>query len=176
VIIIILLGIVWLVFVLRLLLKALLVAALLAYLLDTLLRPLVQHTKITSTWGARLVYVIFILVLASIPAALGTMVVGQFQRIRAEFMVAVTALELWLTQPIDLFGFLIYPKPLLDYLEQAGGRVLPSLTGESFNILAEVTNNLLWGLAVLISLYYLLKDGPKIKLWVNRVCTGRIPG
>jgi predicted PurR-regulated permease PerM len=110
--------------------------------------------------------VTFLLLLASIPAALGTMVVRQFQRIKAEFMVAMTALELWLTQPIDLFGYHIYPKLLLDNLEQAGGRVLPSLTEESFNILAEVTNNLLWGIVVLISLYYLLKDGPKIKLWV----------
>lgn len=148
------------------LLNALLIAALLAYLLDPLVRLLMRRTRLTRPRGAGLVFVFFILLLASLPAALGTVVVGQFQRIMTELVEAVTALERWIAQPIELLGYRIYPQLLLDNLEQAAGSVLSTLPEGSFNILSGVTTNLLLGLVVLVSVYYFLKDGPKIKSWL----------
>jgi predicted PurR-regulated permease PerM len=166
VITIILLGIVLLVIVLNPLLYALLIAALLAYLLNPLVKLLMRRTRLTRPGGAGLVFVIFILLLASIPAALGTVAVGQFQRIKTDLMGARTLLESWIAQPIVILGFRLYPPLMLDNLEQIAGSVLSTLPEGSFNLLSAVTTNLLWGLVVLISLYYFLKDGPKIKLWL----------
>ena len=176
VIAIILLGTIWLAIALNPLLNALLIAALLAYLLDPLVRLLMRRTRLTRPWGAGLVFVFFLLLLASIPAALGTVAVGQFQRIKTEFVEALRALELWIAQPIDLLGFRIYPQLLLDNLEQAVGSILSALPEGSFNIISGVTTNLLWGLVAFISLYYFLKDGPNVKLWLLRFAPSEYQG
>jgi predicted PurR-regulated permease PerM len=42
------------------------------------------------------------------------------------------------------------------------GDLLSTLPGGSFNILSSVTTNLLWGSVIVVTLYYLLKDGHKI--------------
>ena len=164
--IIILLGTVWLAIVLNPLLNALIIAALLAYLLNPLVNLLMRRTRVNRTWGAGLVFVIFVLLLASLPAALGTVAVGQFQRIWTELVEAWAALEHWIAQPIELLGFRIYPQLILDNLEQASGSLISTLPEGSFNILSGVTANLLWGIAVFVSLFYFLKDGPKIKYWL----------
>jgi len=166
VIIIILVGTIWLAIVLNPLLNALLIGALLAYLLDPIVRMLIRLTRITRPWGARLVFVLFILVLASLPFALGSVAIGQFQLIKTEFVAAMKALELWLAQPIDLLGFRLYPQRLLVNLEQAVGNVLSSITEGSFNIISSMTTDVLWGLVALVSAYYFLQDGPKIKMWL----------
>ena len=158
----ILLGTVGLVIFLNPLLNALLISALLAYLLDPLVRLLTKRTRITRPWGARLVFVIFILLLVSIPAALGTVAVQQFERIKAELVQAGEVLQLWIAQPIELLGFRLYPQLLLDNLEQSAGSFLSALPGGSFNLLSGVTTNLLWGFVIFLSLFYFLKDGPKI--------------
>ena len=167
VIAIILLGTVWLVIVLNPLLNALLIAALLAYLLDPLVRLLMRRTRITRPWGARLIFVVLFLLLTSIPATLGNLVVWQLQRIKTELVEAVAAYERWIALPIEILGFRLLPQLLLDKLEQAAGSVLSTLPEGSFNILSDVTTNLLWGLVVLVSTYYFLKDGPKIISWLT---------
>jgi len=166
VIAIILIVTVWLGIVFNPLLNPLLTAALFAYLLNPLVRLLTRRTRITRPWGARLIFVVFFLLLTSVPAALGTLAVGQYHRIATELVEAVAAYERWITQPIKILGFHIYPQLLLDNLELAAGNVLSSLPKGSFNFLSGVTTNLLWGLIILVSIYYFLKDGPKVNLWL----------
>jgi predicted PurR-regulated permease PerM len=158
---------VWLVIFLNPLLNALLISALLAYLLDPLVRMLMRRSRLTRPWGARLVFVIFIFLLVSIPAALGTLAVRQYERIRAELVEAGGVLQLWIAQPVELLGFRLYPQLLLDNLEQAAGSILSALPEGSFSFLSGVTSNLLWGLVIFLSLFYFLKDGPKIISWMT---------
>ena len=44
---------------------------------------------------------------------------------------------------------------------------MSSLPGGSLDILSVVTTNLMWALLVLVSLYYFIKDGPKLKPWIT---------
>ena len=155
---------VWVVIVFNIIVNALLTAALIAYLLDPLVCLLVRSSGITRTWGARLILFIFFLLLASIPAALGAMSAGQSQRILNELAEAVVVYKHWISQPFEIFGFLIYPQLLLDNLEQAAGSVLSVLPERSLNILSGMRSNLVWGFVMLVSLYYFLIDGPKIKM------------
>ena len=159
-------GIVWLVAAASPVLEALIIAALLAYLLDPAVRLLIRWARLNRSLAVGVVYLIFLLILAGIPAGLGAVTVSQFHWLEQEFLEAVAELKNWLVQPIALLGFHLYPRVLLDNLEQAAGTVVATLSGGSLNILSEITTNLLWGMVILVSLYYLLKDGPKIKPWL----------
>ncbi|MFC2025617.1 AI-2E family transporter [Chloroflexota bacterium] len=169
VLIVILIGAVWLIATLTPLMNALLIAAFFAYLLNPLVNLLNRYTKVSHPWGARLIFTLFFLVLASIPTLLGTLVFGQFQRIKSELIAAAIAYEQWIAQPFDFLGYHIYPQLVVDYLEQAGGNVLAAIPADSFSILTGLTTNILWGVVVFISIYFLLKDGSKIKLWLIRI-------
>lgn len=166
VVIVILLGAIWLVVVASPLLEALVIAGLLAYLLDPMVGLLTRRTPLYRPLAAVFVYLLFLLILASVPAVLGAVAVGQFHRLGADFAAAVDALKQRLFQPIDVLGYQLHPPLLLDNLEQLASSVLTALPGGSLDVLSGLTTNLLWGLVILVSLYYFLKDGPKIKPWL----------
>lgn len=168
VITIILLGALWLIVFLNPLWNALLISALLAYLLDPVVRLLTMHTRLTRRGGAILVFVIFILLLIGIPAALGTVIVQQFERIRIELSQVWEVVLVWLANPIEFLGFRLYPQLLLENLQQAAGGFLSALPGGSFNVITDVTSNLLWGFVSTLGLFYFLKDGPTIVAWLVR--------
>lgn len=166
IVVVILLGAIWLAVVASPLLEALVISALLAYLLDPVVRLLTRRTRLNRSLAAVCVYVLFLLVLASIPTTLGVVAVGQFRHLKTDFAAAVDALKQWLFQPIDVLGYQLHPQTLLDNLEQFTSNALTALPGGSLDILSDVTTNLLWGLVIFVSLYYFLKDGPKIKPWL----------
>ncbi len=171
-----LLGALWLFIALKPMLTALIMAALLAYLLNPITLMLTRRTRLSQPAAARLVFVSVLLLLVSLSAILGTVVVDQFHKLEAEFLEAITALELWISQPIELLGYYIYPKTVIENLEQAAGGALTSIPEESLNFLSDFTNNLLWVLLFFFSLFYLLQDGHKlipwlIQMWPNSVST-----
>ena len=168
-IVIVLSGIVLLAVVFMPILSAVISAALLAYFLNPVIRLLIRRTRLSRPWAVGIVYAFFILVLFAIPSALGTVVVRQYYRFEAEFLIALTALEHWISQPIELLGYLFYPHILLEKLTQFAGDALSTLPGGSLNLLSGVTTNMLWLLVAFLSLFYFLKDGPKIKPWLVRL-------
>jgi predicted PurR-regulated permease PerM len=125
-----------------------------------------DRTRLNRAWAARSVYALFLLALAGIPTTLGAIAVGQFRRLQTEFMAAIDALRRWLFQPIDILGYTLRPQSLLDNLGQLANNALAALPSGSFDVLSGVSTNLLWGVTILVTLYYLLTDGPKIKPWL----------
>ncbi len=159
----------WLMGLLAPVLGALIIAALVAFILDPIVRWLIVRTRLSRPWAASLVYALLILMLTSIPAVLSTVVINRFRRLEIEFNDAITALKRLIAQPIDLLGFRLYPQVILDNLEQISSDALVTLPKLSLDLLSGVTTNLLWLFIVMISLYYFLKDGPKIKAWLIEV-------
>lgn len=148
------------------LLDVLLISALLAYLLYPLVRLLERRTRLNHLWSVRLVYATFLLILAGIPAGIGAIVAGQFRRLQTDLTAALDALREWISQPVTILGYSLYPRTLFDSLEQLFSDALTALPSGSFDMLSGVTTNLLWGTVILISLYYLIRDGPSIKPWL----------
>jgi predicted PurR-regulated permease PerM len=136
---VILLAAVWLAVAASPLLNALVISALLAYLLDPVVRLLTRRTRLNRSLAAVFVYLLFLLVLASIPATLGAVAVDQFHHLETDFAAAVDALRQWLFQPINVLGYQLEPQTLLDNLEQFAGNALTALPGGSFDVLSDVT-------------------------------------
>jgi len=163
VIVVILLMTIWGAVVASPLLQALGVAALLAYLLNPAVRLLMRRFGLSRPWAARIVVACLYLILAGIPAALGTVAVGWFQGMATDLQAAITETMNWLSRPVIILGFRLEPRILLDNLQAGTGNALAMLPRGSLDILSAVTTNVLWGIVVLGSLYWFLKDGPEIK-------------
>ncbi len=143
--------------------ESLMIAALLAYLLYPLVQWLERRTRLNHKLATALVFLVFVLLVASIPAAAGTLAVSQFDRLSAELSTALFALRERATQSFLIFGFQINPQTLIANTEQAFSNALASLPGGSLNMLSSLTKNLLWVLLILITMFYLLRDGPELK-------------
>ncbi len=157
---------VWLTIVASPLLQAVGIAALLAYLLDPVVRFLDRRTRMRRSRAAALTFLLFSLLIVGVPASLGTVAVAQLIGLENDLLAAVDAITQWLTQSFVILGISFHLPDLLNELPTILGDTLATLPGGSLDILASVTTNLLWGSLVLITLYYFLKDGPRIKPWL----------
>ncbi len=146
--------------------ESLLIAALLAYLLDPLVRFFQNRVHLKRQLSVIIVYALVLIVVASLPTTLGALALGQFKNFGVSLNEAVQALQSWLVRPISILGFTFSPQFLVEDVGQAIGGMLTVVPGGSLNIVSGLTTNLLWGLVIVISLYYFLKDGPKIKPWL----------
>jgi predicted PurR-regulated permease PerM len=159
-------GLIWLVVVARPLIASVTIAALLAYLLDPLVLWLTRRTRASRLLASRVVYLLFLIVLAGIPAVVSTVAFSRFDEWGADLLAAITELRAWLVQPISLLGFNVYPQAVWENLEQVAGNAIAILPNGALDLMAGLTTNLLWGLTILVSLYYFLVDGPRIKPWL----------
>lgn len=159
-------GLIWLLIMARPLLNALLIAGLSAYILDPAVRRVQLRFHIQRPFASALVYLITLLFFLALIITLGATLWRQAGLWDRELQAALVEMESWLEQPIFLLGFQFNLQPLLANIEESAGNTLSRLPLGSGTILASVTNNLLWSLAILTSLYYFLKDGPKIKPWL----------
>ncbi len=151
------------------LIEALLIAGLLGYLLNPGVSFLTRRTRLTRPWAAGLVYIGSLAALTGIPAITGTVLYGQYRRYQTDLGEALSALLETLSRPVPFLGLQLDMELILTTLQQPTAEVMASLPGGSLDILGGVTTNLLWALVILISLYYFLKDGPKIKPSIIRL-------
>ncbi|MCB9444152.1 MAG: AI-2E family transporter [Ardenticatenaceae bacterium] len=141
-------------------------AGILAYLLNPLVDRLTNRTRLSRTGAAVIVFWLVLLILIGIAAGVGTAVINQIDILNTDLLAAITQIEEWLFQPVDILGFQLNAQDYLDEFNQMFTNALETLPGGSFNILTSVSTNLLWGTLVLVMLYYFLKDSPKIKPWL----------
>jgi predicted PurR-regulated permease PerM len=157
---------VWLAYAVSPLLVSIGLAAILAYLLNPLVDRLAQRTRLSRSGAAVVVFSLVLLALIGIPVGVGTAVVNQIGDLSTDLLAAITQIEVWLFQPITILGFQLNAQDYMDEFNQMVANALNTVPGGSFNVLASVTTNLLWGTMVLVMLYYFLKDSPKIKPWL----------
>ncbi len=151
------------------LIQALSIAALLAFLLNPIVQLLMRRLRMKRSLAVALVYFVTLLVLASIPAILGTLAFTQLQHLSENFQTVLTEIRKWLTQPIIFFGFDLSPRNLIEQFGQSAGSTLTNITGNSLGIISGITTNFLWVLLVFVSLFYFLKDGPNIKPYLVKL-------
>lgn len=154
---------IWLIVQASAMVESLLIASLLAYLLYPLVKWLERRTRFNHRAAATLVFLVFILLVTGIPAAMGTLAVSQFNRLSTELATALLALRERAMQPFFIFGFNINPQDVIANTEQTLSEALATLPGGSLNMLSSITKNVLWVLLILITMYYLLRDGPRLK-------------
>ncbi|MCA9931905.1 MAG: AI-2E family transporter, partial [Anaerolineales bacterium] len=88
------------------------IAALLAYLLAPIVRWLIRRSRMSRSWAATIVFLLFLLLVIGVPAALGTVAVRQVTRFQEDLLAALTEIEQWFLQPIEILGVRLLPQSL----------------------------------------------------------------
>jgi predicted PurR-regulated permease PerM len=144
-------------------LMALVMGALFAYLLNPITRIVTQRSRWSHPFAARVVFAGFLLILLTLSATLGKVAVDQFHLLEGEFINAVTALENWLSRPVEFFGYTFHPEAAVKDLDRTMRDSLASIPATSFNILSNFASNVLWGLIFIASFYHLMVSGHRLQ-------------
>lgn len=138
---------------------ALLVALMLAFLLNPLVLvgerrwPTKRPLFVNLVYGGSLLLIIGLLLL------LGDFFIGRLPGWAAELNAALESLRGLAERPFTLLGFTINPQLLTTYLQNS----LSNLSLGSSGVVAGVAENMLWLLVTLVAVYYLLRDGRRLK-------------
>jgi predicted PurR-regulated permease PerM len=150
----------------RALISPLILAALLAYVLDPAVNFLMMVLRIRKKLAVILVYIGFLLLLASIPAILTPVIVNQFDTIQSEFGDLQRSIEGFLAQA-ELLGIPLLPG-------EPGATNLSEMFAILFNperlfgFLLAATANLAWILIIMVTTFYFLLDGERLRVTFYR--------
>ena len=156
----------WLLVTARPLLVALTIGALLAFLFDPAARRLSAKLRGHRGLAATLIFVGVLAISAGLATGAGVLAVNLWPRIQDELLQISAQVQVWLEQPITLFDYTIDPQILLENVGTAASNAVSTFTLGSDGLLAGLSENLIWSLVVVISFYYLLRDGPALRPWV----------
>jgi predicted PurR-regulated permease PerM len=126
------------------LVEALSISALLAYLLNPIVKSLSRRFRVRRTWAVIIVYTVSLLVLASLPALVGTLAISQYRQWVEILAQLLSDIERWATQPIIFLGYDFSPRVLLLNMREAIGgalttiQIIPMLSDLTTNIMCEL--------------------------------------
>lgn len=164
--VIVLLVLAGLVYFAQALISPLIIAALLAYVLEPGVAFLVRRGRMRRKYAVALVYAVFLVTLASIPAILTPVVIAQLDDIRDEIVNLQSALRDALEQGY-LFGF---PFPSESQPSEAVDLFSLLFNPQRiFGVLQAATENLAWVLIIFVTTFYFLLDGERLKTWLFKL-------
>jgi predicted PurR-regulated permease PerM len=155
----------------RALINPLVVAALLSYVLYPIVNFLRRYLRVKKKLAVIIVYVGFLLILASIPATLTPFIVNQFDTIQREFGDLQRSIEGFMERA-ELFGIPLLPG-------ETGTSTLSELISTLFNperlfgVILAATANIAWILIIMVATFYFLMDGERIRIWFYRSIPGQ---
>ncbi len=158
-------AVVGLVVIARALIGPLVIALLLSYLFGPVVNFVARRLKGRRQWAVNIVFFTALVIVTSVPATAGTILVSRLIRIEIDLLMLAGEVQEVLMQPIVIFGYRIEPSWLTANfnLRELVNGLITSLPGGAINLLGNVGTNLLWVLVVLGGLYYFLAEGPSIR-------------
>jgi predicted PurR-regulated permease PerM len=152
----------------RPLLTSLLIAALIAYLLNPLVEAGERRWPHKRPLLVSFIYFGTLLIILGLVLTLGLIIREQIPNWSQELSDAFLAMRQWLVRPFTVLGFTLNPQLLLDYVQNAAGNAVSTIPLASGSFFGGITENLIWTLVVLVSLYYFLRDGRRIRVGILR--------
>jgi predicted PurR-regulated permease PerM len=147
----------------RSLIGPLVIAALLAYVLDPATAMLMRKTRLSHKGSVVIVYMLFLVLLAGVPATVAPVMLSQIDDIRGE----LDSLEASLSEfaaHANLLGI-----PLLPAMgEEQDFFTILYEPQRIFGVLLAATENLAWILIIFVTTFYFMLDGERLRNWVYK--------
>jgi predicted PurR-regulated permease PerM len=145
------------------------IAALFAYVFSPVVDFLTRRTRLHRVLAVLIVYVLMVCLLAAIPAVLTPMIVNQVQVMELDLESLIANYQALRATPYILGNWVVYPWHILPEWPGVSTDILNPLVDNSLHIVEVVTTNFIWVLVVLVTIYYLMLDGYKLRTWLIRI-------
>jgi len=144
----------------------LVLAALFAFVMKPAVDFLVRKTKLQHGGAAAVVYFTALLLLAAIPAVLTPVMINQIQALELDLAGLFELYEDFVDAPLVMWNWTFSPGQFLPDLPVVSTDLFGPLAEYTLKAVEIVTKNFFWVLLILVSMYYFLRDGHKLRRWL----------
>lgn len=159
----------WLLYAIQPILAPVIIAALLAYVLRLLVELVQTRTRLSRKWATPIVYFSSLALMVIVPSVLTPVVIKFIRSFSGRLVNIENQLETLLAQPVVFAGQKFHLGQMLADLLNVTGESLTSVAEGTRTVLEVTSISLLWLLVILVSAYYFLLDGAKLRDWFIRL-------
>ena len=144
------------------------VAALLAYVMSPMVDYLKQRTRLSHTSSVLVVYFITLFIILAIPAILTPVIYNQIQSMNLDLADMIQAYAEFANTPIYIVHWTFYPQQFLPSIPDSSANFLNPLAEFTLHAFEIVSTNAIWVLVIIVTIFYMLKDGYRLAPWLMR--------
>lgn len=150
-------------------LPPLILAIILAYMLSPLAAKLQVQLKIPRAPATFLAYLILLVILILLPVILIPPLGSQLVALNLDIQKALQQLTSLLSRQYIVFGQVIDGTALLRQIGSSFMGMAEPFIGQTVFFLVDVISSVVWIVLILVVSFYLVKDGPKIRRWMENL-------
>ncbi len=143
----------------------LIIGALLAFLLNPAIEFLSHHTRMSRSWVATIVLLIGLGGVIALSALLFPILIDEIQVLFVDFQDILAQIQVLLSQPVVILNWELTFEYLIPDLTRLLSENITAIPENAFLILEATSKNLIWGLVILATVYYLLRDWLHLRDW-----------
>lgn len=149
----------------RRILEPLIIAAFIAYLIYPLVTILSTRTRLGHRGAVNLVFTATLVILIGAPSTLTPLFFDEFKQVITDVVNIFDQLIAWLVRPhaISIPGIPLDLGQIADRLTEFRTAFLTSLPDQALQILGQTSLTALWVLVILVTVYYLLSQWPRLR-------------
>jgi predicted PurR-regulated permease PerM len=147
----------------------LVLAALFAYVMNPAVDFLTRKTKLRHGGAVAAVYFSTLLLFVAILAVLTPVMINQIRDLELDLASLVQIYDGISDAPIVIWNWSFYPGQFLPDFPNVSTDLFTPLAEFTLKAIEIATKNFFWILLILVSMYYFLRDGRKLRRWLVRL-------
>jgi predicted PurR-regulated permease PerM/phosphoglycolate phosphatase-like HAD superfamily hydrolase len=153
----------------RALLPPIAIGVVLAYILKPLADSIERRWKLPRTLAVILVYLVLLLLIATIPVTVVPFAVDRVTRLNLDLQQLADDLVTFLSQPFFILGYGFSLQDMVGNIQGAIQDLLRPFATQTVSLLFNVASSLLWVLSIFIISFYLVKDAERLRNFLDRI-------
>jgi len=149
----------------RELISPLIIGALIAFVLNPAIGSLTRHTKLTRSWAAIIVLFAGLAGLTSLSALMVPRLIAEIQVLFVDLQTIISQIQETLSQPVMILSWEFHFEHLMPDLTKLLSESITAIPENAFRLLEATSKNLIWGLVILATVFYLLRDWKQLRNW-----------
>jgi predicted PurR-regulated permease PerM len=153
----------------RELISPLIIGALIAFVLNPSIGFLTNHTKLSRSWAATIVLFTGLGGLIALSTLMMPRLIDEIQVLFADLQSIFSQTQETLSQPITILEWEFNFEHLMPDITRLFSESITAIPENAFHLLEVTTKNLIWGLVILATTYYLLRDWGRLRDWLFKL-------
>jgi len=150
----------------RELISPLVIGALLAFVLNPAIGVVTRYTKLTRSLASTVVLLLGLGGLVTLSVLITPRLVDEIQVLFLDLQGITSQIEQTFSQPIIFLEWTINLEYLFPDFNQLFSEIISSIPENAFLLLEATSKNFIWGLVIVATVYYLLRDWERLRNWV----------
>ena len=162
ILIILFFGLLWLS---REMIGPLVIGALVAFVLNPAIGLITHRTKLSRSWAITIVLFVWVAGFTSLSALMVPRLIAEIQLLFVDLQAITSQIQETISQPVMILGWEFNFEHLMPDLTNLLSESITAIPENAFRLLEATSKNLIWGLVILATVFYLLRDWKQLRNW-----------